>query len=129
MDLSVPVPEDLARDPDKPFGGPRFRHPSLGLVNYREHFSYDGAAQVLHISMYFTPASNPARARMMPLTHRQFFPREWEALLHYNGFAVDQLYGDFDKSAFTSESDTMIWIVKKARSVRPPHAPPKGRGG
>ena len=32
---------------------------------------------------------------MTPLAHRQFFPQEWEALLHYNGFEVERVEGDF----------------------------------
>ena len=41
MDLSVPRPEDLARDPNVPLRAPRFRHPSAGVVRYQERFDYD----------------------------------------------------------------------------------------
>jgi hypothetical protein len=32
---------------------------------------------------------------MTPMTHRQFFPQELEALLHYNGFDITEQYGSF----------------------------------
>ena len=47
--------------------------------------------QVLFVSMEFEPVGDPGGAWMTPLAHRQFFPQEWEALLHYNGFAVERV--------------------------------------
>jgi SAM-dependent methyltransferase len=108
MDISMPLPEDLARDPMRALHAPRFRHPSAGVVQYREYFDYDRARQVLFVTAELTPVSSPREAFAIPLAHRQFFPREWEALLHYNGFAIEHLYGDFAKSPLTSGSDTLV---------------------
>lgn len=33
---------------------------------------------------------------------RQFFPQEIDALLAYNGFKVEQKYGDYDGALFSS---------------------------
>ena len=113
MDLSMPQPADLARDPQKPYGAPRFRHAGKNeVVRYREHFDYDPWRQVLFVSMYFTPNGDEARTWMTPLAHRQFFPSEWEALLHYNGFRVTSIYGDFAEGPRTRESDVMVWLAK-----------------
>jgi SAM-dependent methyltransferase len=110
VDLSVPPLEDLIREPTRPFQAPRFRHPTRGeVVKNREYFDYDPVRQVLFVSIEFEPVADPARAWMTPLAHRQFFPREWEALLHYNGFVVDRVDGDFQGGPLTSESDVMIW--------------------
>lgn len=114
-DLSVPSMVDLARDPDKRLGGPRFRHPSAGVVKYEERFRYDALSQVLHVAMTFTPVNAPRASFTTPLTHRQFFPQEWEALLHYNGFDVVDAHGDFDGGPLTSESDVMIWHARPRR--------------
>ena len=54
----------------------------------REYFDYDPARQVLFVSMEFEPVGKPGETWVTPLAHRQFFPQEWEALLHYNGFRV-----------------------------------------
>ena len=49
---------------------------------------------------------------MTPLAHRQFFPREMEALLHYNGFEVTALYGDFQRGRLDQHSDVMVWHAR-----------------
>jgi SAM-dependent methyltransferase len=127
-DLSVPVFQDLLRDPARAYKAPRFKHPSTGeTVRYVEHFDYDRARQVLFVAMEFEPLSrrrtrgrtelvgDPARAWMTPLAHRQFFPQEWEALLHYNGFEVDKVEGDFHGGPLDRTSDVMVWYARARR--------------
>ena len=115
-DLSVPVFEDLMRDPARAYKAPRFKYPSTGeTVRYLEHFDYDRARQVLFVSMEFEPVSGPERAWATPLAHRQFFPQEWEALLHYNGFEVDRVEGDFHGGPLDRTSDVMVWHARARR--------------
>jgi hypothetical protein len=114
VDLSMPPLEDLSRPASKPFHAPRFRHPTAQVVvKNREWFDYDPVRQVLFVSMEFEPVSTREAAWMTPLAHRQFFPQEWEALLHYNGFAVDRVEGDFHGGRLTRESDVMVWHTRK----------------
>lgn len=130
FDISVPVSEDLARDPDVPYRIPPFEHPTAGRVAYREHFDYDRVRQILFVSMFFEPAPAKRRAAksekgreprakteafMTPLAHRQFYPQEMEALLHYNGYEVKALYGDFAEGPLTQASDVMVWHVAPRR--------------
>jgi SAM-dependent methyltransferase len=116
VDMSVPPLTELARDPGQVFHAPRFKHPTAGvIVKNRERFDYDPARQVLFVSMEFEPLGDPEGAWMTPLAHRQFFPREWEALLHYNGFAVDRVEVDFDGGPLTRESDVMVWHARRRR--------------
>jgi SAM-dependent methyltransferase len=49
-----------------------------------------------------------------PLRLRCFFPQEIEALLHYNGFAIRERYGDTDFSPLTHESGHMIYVCQPA---------------
>ena len=115
VDLSVPRVRDLARDVGKAFHAPRFRHPTAGvLVKNREHFDYDPARQVLFVAMEFEPVADPGAAWTTPLAHRQFFPQEWEALLHYNGLRVVRVEGDFQGGPLKSDSDVMIWHCARA---------------
>lgn len=111
MDLSMPLARDLARDPRKACGCPPFRHPTKGRVSYREYFDYEPQNQTLFITAVMKPQRGPEFS--VPLAQRQFYPLEWEALLHYNGFRVTELYGEFDKTPLVRDSDTMIWIAKK----------------
>jgi SAM-dependent methyltransferase len=113
VDLSTPLPHQLARDPARPHHGPRFRHPTAAVtVKYKEHCDYDPVRQVLFVSMEFEPVSEPQDGWVTPLAHRQFFPREWEALLHYNGFDVVRVDGDFHGGPLTRESDVMVWHAR-----------------
>jgi SAM-dependent methyltransferase len=118
-DISMPMLEDLLRDPARPYKAPRFRYPTTGeVVSYVEHFDYDRARQVLFVSMSFEPVGHPERSWMTPLAHRQFFPREWEALLHYNGFDVDKVEGDFHGGPLDRTSDVMVWYARARRGWR-----------
>jgi SAM-dependent methyltransferase len=126
VDMSMPHAADLARDGSKPFHAPRFRHPTAGVVvKNREYFDYDPVRQVLFVSMEFEPvAQTPATGWSTPLAHRQFFPQEWEALLHYNGFRVERVDGDFHGGPLTRDSDVMVWHARRrpirgGREVRP----------
>ena len=124
FDISMPIAKDLARDPRTPYRVPPFAHPTAGRVAYREHFDYDPVRQILFVSMFFEPLRG-GRARkktadaefMTPLAHRQFFPQEMEALLHYNGFAPTALYGNFAGGPLTPASDVMVWHAKP-RKIR-----------
>jgi SAM-dependent methyltransferase len=118
-DLSIPVFEDLLREPGRAYHMPRFKHPTTGeVVKYVEHFDYDRARQVLFVSMDFMPQKHPDKAWSTPLAHRQFFPQEWEALLHYNGFDVDKVEGDFFGGPLDRSSDVMVWYARPSRRAR-----------
>lgn len=126
FDISMPVPKDLARKPSVPYRIPSFDHPTAGRVSYREHFDYDGVRQILFVSMFFEPtqrngskkatSSKEAQGFMTPLAHRQFYPCEMEALLHYNGFEVAAVYGDFEQGPLVPKSDVMVWHARPRRA-------------
>ena len=115
MDLSLPVPEDLARDPSVAHGAPPFRHPTAGVVRYQERFDYDRVRQILFVTMELTPKNAPNDAFVVPLAHRQFHPQEWEALLHYNGFHTLHVYGDFTGGKLDNDSDVMVVHARKTK--------------
>ena len=119
VDIAVPQPEDLTRDPARAYTVPRFKHPTAGfVVSSREYFDYDRVRQVLFVALEFEPVGKPEKRWMTPLAHRQFFPQEWEALLHYNGFDVEAVYGDFHGGPLDRKSDVMVWHARAARRAR-----------
>jgi SAM-dependent methyltransferase len=108
FDFSVPHGEDLSRDPEKAFGAPRIRHPTTGeLTRYAERFEYDRLRQLLLIKMEFSPEGT-SKPWTVPLTHRQYFPREMEALLHYNGFTDIFFTADFTDQPADQHVDSMV---------------------
>jgi hypothetical protein len=68
--------------------------------------------------MEFSPQHAPERGWTTPLAHRQFFPQEWEALLHYNGFEVVLVQGDFFGGPLDRTSDVMVWHTRARRGFR-----------
>lgn len=108
FDFSVPQGDDLSRDPEKAFSAPRIRHPTTGeLTRYAERFEYDRLRQLLLIKMEFTPEGT-GKGWTVPLTHRQYFPREMEALLHYNGFHDIFFTADFTDQAADQHVDSLV---------------------
>ncbi|MDC3953771.1 class I SAM-dependent methyltransferase [Polyangium jinanense] len=118
FDVSIPEPEELARDPGRAYATPRFNYPTpdgKGMpVRYTERFDYDKIRQILFVAMEFSPVSGED-SWMTPLAHRQFYPRELEALLHYNGFEILDAWGDFDRSPPTRDSITLILRARARR--------------
>ncbi|MBL9024568.1 MAG: class I SAM-dependent methyltransferase [Myxococcales bacterium] len=116
FDVTMPDASELARPPARLFRTPPFVYPEMGRVRYGERFDYDPLRQILFVNMEFEPASG-ADPFVTPLAHRQFFPQELEALLHYNGFVIDKLVGDFF-GAPEKETQTLVYEVRAAARRR-----------
>ena len=82
----------------------------LSLQEVGQHFT--------GVAMEFSPVNAAHEEFSTPLSHRQFYPQEWEALLHYNGFTVTGLFGDFAAGPFDRQSDVMIWHAQVSRKKR-----------
>lgn len=105
----------LVRSPERRWSRTRFRHPTTGqTLIYTTNHSYDQATQVNAVRIYYDapdprdPAAPPRAVQVVHLAQRQYFPAELEALLHYNGFALEGRAGDFDGGAFTSDSSEQV---------------------
>jgi SAM-dependent methyltransferase len=108
FDFSLPHPADLALDPERWFGSPRFRDPTSGkLVRYHERFAYDPLTQLLSMTFRFTPTdgSPPWETE---LVHRQWYPEELRTLLHYAGFRRQKWSADFRDETPTLHSDSLL---------------------
>lgn len=119
FDVLNPNLEWLCRDPNKRWSKTKFYHPrSKDLLVYTTNHFYNTDSQLLFINIFYkkereklehTSLSQEKRVR---LVHRQFFPAELESLLFYNGFILDQRYGDFSKTEFSSNSEQQVIIAK-----------------
>ncbi len=115
VDVSVPIAAELARDPQRLYRWPRFRHPASGeMVRYGERFDYDPLSQVLMIDMQWRREAGGKRWHT-PLAHRQFYPQELEALLHYNGFEVIAQHGDYRHRPPSRDADEIIYHCRMRR--------------
>jgi len=91
-------------------------------VRYAERFDYDCIRQVLFVTTTFEPIGRPADGWVLPLAHRQFFPQEWEALLHYNGLEAIKVEGDFHGGPLDKQSDVMVWHARRRSAHAARHA-------
>ena len=115
FDTSLPVPEELARDPKRPFVVPRLKHPDSGLVvRYAEYFDYDPLTQVLRVTMRFDPSGGVSAGWTVLLEHRQYYPQEIEALLHYNGFVLESMYPNLGDGT-GAPVDSIGWLARCAK--------------
>lgn len=115
LDVLNPDLAWLSRDPTRRWARTRFRHPRTGKITYYStSLSYDAALQIAFMRIYYEPAGG-GRERMVRLTHRQFFPLELDALLHYNGFSVEAHEGGFDGGALVPESEEQVLRCRSRR--------------
>jgi SAM-dependent methyltransferase len=116
FDVLLPDPASLARNPSKRYRGGEIPHPRDGVrYRYSEYFSYDPVAQVETVAMDFEHPETEAQSFCTPLTQRQFFPAELEALLHYNGFELESHTGDFEGKPITAATESQVLIAKARR--------------
>jgi SAM-dependent methyltransferase len=115
FDVLMPDPVSLARDPDRFYRCRPMRHPrDRRRYGYQEAFRYDHDTQVQTTVMLFTDPDDPSRSFVDQLPQRQFFPRELEALLHYNGFEVLAIDGGFLDEPIDLLTESMV-VVARAR--------------
>jgi len=113
FDVLNPDPRMLARDPSRPYRCRPIKRPDDGKrYGYQEAFEYDPVTQIQTIHMLFEDLQAPGHVEHVPLSHRQFFPAELEALLHYNGFRVEQQLGDFDGAPLRGDSESQVIVAR-----------------
>jgi SAM-dependent methyltransferase len=119
FDVSNPNADELVRDPNRAYHCPRFRYPRTGeVVRYTERFDYDQARQILFVTMEFLPEGHEHDSWVTPLAHRQFFPRELEALLHYNGFTIEDAWGDYRRGKLDRYSEVSVLLARPTQKKR-----------
>ena len=95
------------------------RYPATGeLVRYSEYFDYDAVRQILFVTMRFEPVEAPQRVWTQLLAHRQFYPHEIEALLHYNDMQVESVTSDFSNQPLNRYADSAVYTARLAKRSR-----------
>lgn len=114
FDVLLPEPAILARRPGRYYKGRSIRRPTEGRrYDYGETFHYDPVEQVQLVHMFFQSQDDPADVTLTPLAHRQFFPAELEALLHYNGFEIVERWGGFDRAPLSAASESQVIVARR----------------
>lgn len=116
FDVLMPDFRAFVRDPSRQYRSRPIADPSGGKKwEYSEQFQFDPATQVQMVTSVLRSPDDPGDLRVLPLAHRQFFPAELEALLHYNGFEMVERWGDFDRSPLSLEGESQIIVARVAK--------------
>jgi len=99
----------LMRDPNERYFVGEYRTEN-GWVVLNENVSYDPATQINHIDWHYRNQF-VKEEQTVSFSMRQFFPQEFDALFACNGFKIEQKYGDFDESPFSSTSLKQIIVA------------------
>lgn len=92
-----------------------YDHPDGYEVRVSGTQTYDVLRQVKHETAVrrWTTTSGEEVVRHAPLAQRCIFPQEMAALLHYNGFAIENIYGDSSFTPPTASSYSITYLCKK----------------
>jgi SAM-dependent methyltransferase len=114
LDYFNPALALLLRDPAERFPVAAFTHPDTGEeVVVTETSTYDSATQINHIR-WFWRFEGRAEEVVSDLPMRVYFPQELDALLSCAGFVIEEKYGGYDMSPFTTTSQKQLIVVRAA---------------
>ena len=114
--ISVFVPDCrlLLRDPDRryPFG--RYEDPDgHGTVVVTERSTYEPNTQIKRVRTFHQfPGAGEEVVSTLDL--RMYYPQELDALLRYNGLAIEAKYGDETGKPFGPESSRQVIVCRLA---------------
>jgi SAM-dependent methyltransferase len=117
FDLMNPDLRWLSRDPHRRWDRTRYKDPRTGAaMTYATKVAYDAPLQIAFMTVHHEPVRGQRGRRFVRhLTHRHFFPRELEALLHYNGLEVVRREGDFGGGPLEGSSEQQVLWCRARR--------------
>lgn len=90
-----------------------YKNPEGQSVKVSGYHIYDGITQIAeYITFRRWQVNGQIKTRKTKIALRYTFPMEMEALLHYNGFSIEQLLGDWNGTPFNSIHEKMIYVCK-----------------
>ena len=120
FDVSIPHPEEVEADPEALHPAARFKHPETSeWIRQTERFEYDPSSQTLLVESKLR-SEQGGDELVIPLYLRQWFPREVDAILRYEGFTSIETYADFSESPGVFATDSLVFCAsaRKPRGMR-----------
>jgi ubiquinone/menaquinone biosynthesis C-methylase UbiE len=115
VDVFNPSLDLLDRDPTQRFPVTAYNDPETGgRVVVTKMTEYDRATQVIH-EVWYCLDELSGREDQVTLNLRVLYPQELDSLLHYNGFQIDQKYGDYEGGPFAGSSNKQIVVCRIRR--------------
>jgi len=113
FDIFNPRLDILLRDPTKKYAHSSYDDPDgKGRIEITENNVYDPATQINTVRLYY--ALPDGSSERYDLILRMWFPQEIDAVVEYNGFKIEEKYGDYDESPFRGYSPKQIVVCSKS---------------
>ena len=115
IDVFNPSLDVLRRDPAKRYPHREYPAPDGGgVIVVTESNVYDAAHQINRLKLFYKFPGKEEEV-VEELSLRIYFPQELDALLKYNGFAIENKFGNYDESPFESSSQKQLIICSAQR--------------
>ena len=109
VDVFVPKVELLVEVPGERFPFSEYDDPDgRGRIVVTESYVYEPDTQIKRITIHH--AIRGEEEIEGELNMRMYFPQELDALVKYNGFVIDDKYGDYDHTAFGTQSEKQLMV-------------------
>ncbi len=111
FDVLLPEPIVQARAPLRRFSKTKLKHPETKRpFQYTEAFVHERQRQLLFIYEFLDDETDPKQNLVVPVAHRQIYPLELEAILHYNGFAIAERHGGFEGQPVSEANESQVVV-------------------
>jgi hypothetical protein len=112
INVFVPKIELLINEPGKRYRFSEYDDPDgRGRIAVTESYVYESDTQIKRIKTYHSIPGEDTEIEG-ELDMRMYFPQELDALIKYNGFALECKYGSYDQTAFGAESQKQLVVCR-----------------
>ena len=115
IDAFNPDLDILRHSPEERYSFAEYPDPEgNGTIVVTHSNEYDAASQINRIKLFFKLPSQ-TEVVIEELNLRMYFPQELDALLEYNGFVIEDKFGDYEETPFVSSTELQLVVCSKRR--------------
>jgi SAM-dependent methyltransferase len=112
LDIFVPNPEFLYRDPDKKYEEMTIIHPNGGECTVWQKNQYKEETEINHIHWFFN-RGNSEPMDEYDFDMRMIYPDTMDRVLSDSDFTIEEKWGDYDGEPFNETSLLQLYICSK----------------
>ena len=112
LDIFVPDPEFLYRQPNKKYEEMTIVHPEGGDCIVLQKNQFDEEREINHIHWFFDRGDGKAQDEYT-FDMRMIYPDTMDRLLNESGFTIEEKWGDYDGDPFDESSLLQLYICSK----------------
>ncbi len=116
LDIFVPDPEFLYRDPNKKYKEMTITHPIGGKCTVWQKNRFDEDSEVNHIHWFFDRGDGKTQDEYQ-FDMRMIYPDTMDRLLSESDFTIEEKWGDYDGEPFDETSLLQLYICKNKYGV------------